>query len=259
MLLFFDIDGTLIGKPSYAMEESTRLAIAKAREGGHICVVNTGRTRTLVVPDITGLASFDGAIMGCGTMIEYAEEVLLHKTFSVRESLELIGGLQALGIDAVLEGSGNNYRDSYDRMFTERFMRYMKQVEDREYGTYREAPGCFDKFYAYVDQVSRMEAFRELFQDRLEFVDRHSGFFEIMPKGYSKAGAMRKLADYLGIPMEQTAAFGDSSNDLSMLECAHYAIAMGNAVEEVKEMADYVSTPVGQDGIWKGMKWLGVI
>ena len=104
-----------------------------------------------------------------------------------------------------------------------------------------------------------MNAFQKEFEDRLDFVDRRQGFFEIMPKGCSKASGMRFLADRLGIPMEETAALGDSGNDIPMLRCAHRGIAMGNATEDVKKAADFVTTPIEKDGVWNALKWLGAI
>ena len=66
MLIFFDIDGTLIDEKERRMPESAREAIARARENGHICMINTGRTKRLVGKDITGLTEFDGLLLGCG-------------------------------------------------------------------------------------------------------------------------------------------------------------------------------------------------
>ena len=70
---------------------------------------------------------------------------------------------------------------------------------------------------------------------------------------------MKRLADALGISMADTVAVGDSNNDSEMLQCAGISIAMGNAIEAIKDMADYVTTDVMADGIWNALAWLGVI
>lgn len=259
MLIFFDIDGTLLDDWSRSLPESAALAIHSARENGHICAVNTGRTGKLVEPDRGCLSDFDAFCMGCGTMITYRGETLFHKTFSPADSRDIIDGLYRWGIDAVLEGDRNNFNDSRDRFFTRGFAEFIDRFSDQGYGSFQEAPGRFDKFYAYVDDVEKMYAFQKEFEDRLDFVDRRQGFFEIMPKGCSKASGMRFLADRLGIPMEETAALGDSGNDIPMLRCAHRGIAMGNATEDVKKAADFVTTPIEKDGVWNALKWLGAI
>ena len=59
MLIFFDIDGTLIGEQSHVMLESTKEAVQRARSLGHICMINTGRSGKLVGADVTGLTHHD--------------------------------------------------------------------------------------------------------------------------------------------------------------------------------------------------------
>lgn len=259
MLIFFDIDGTLLGEGSHIMPESAASAIAAARKNGHICAVNTGRTKKLIEPDLEKLQGFDAYLMGCGTMITLHDRVLFHRTFAEPESKEIIEALDRYEIDAVLEGCENNFHDRIDKIRTKTFRDFVKHFAGQGYGSFREAVGHFDKFFAYVDDVARMEAFQKQFADRLDFVDRKGGFFEIMPRGCSKASAMDFLAGELGISMEDTAALGDSSNDIPMLRRAHIAIAMGNASEDVKAEADHVTTSLEQDGVWNALKWLGAI
>ena len=59
--------------------------------------------------------------------------------------------------------------------------------------------------------------------------------------------------------MEETMAFGDGGNDISMLRHAAIGIAMGQAKEDVKAAADYVTAPIDEDGISKAMKHFGII
>ena len=259
MLIFFDIDGTLLVKPFDPMPASTIRAIEQARANGHICMINTGRSLKLVGEDITGQTEFDGLLLGCGTMITYYGEVLFHKIFTAEEARQIIAGLQRYGIDAVLEGAENNFLAPVGEMFHEHWKEYIRKFTDMSYGTYAEAPEHFDKFYAYVEDRSKMDAFMQQFADLLDVVDRSKGYFELMPKGCSKASAMEYVAKYLGIPMSETVAIGDGANDIPMLKCAHCAIVMGNAPEEVKSLADFITTDVDKDGIENALKWLGVI
>lgn len=259
MLIFFDIDGTLLIHPFDPMPESTIRAIEQARANGHICMINTGRSLKLVGEEITGQTEFDGLLLGCGTMITYRGEVLLRKTFSTADAVQIIEGLQRNGIDAVLEGADNNFLAPVEEMFHDHWKAYIQKFTDMSYGTYEDAPGNFDKFYAYVEDRRKMEAFVEEFAELLDFVDRDKGYFEVMPKSSSKASAIEYITEYLGIPMSETVAIGDGANDISMLEAAECAIVMGNAPEDVKSLADYVTTDVDKDGIWNALKWLGVI
>lgn len=259
MLIFFDIDGTLLVKPFEPMPRSAVQAIKQARANGHICVINTGRSLKLVGKEITEQTEFDGLLLGCGTMVVYRGQVLFHKTFTVEESLRIIEALERYGIDAVLEGAENNYLNEGQRMFHAHWVKYIKKFTDMSYGTYSQAPGNFDKFYAYVEDFTKMEDFKRELEEMLDFVDRGKGYFEIMPKGCSKASAIEYLAEALNISIEETAAIGDGANDIPMLERAHYAIAMGNSEAVAKEAADFITTDVDKDGIANALRWLGVI
>lgn len=73
------------------MSESTKEAIRIARANGHICMINTGRTKRLVGENLTGQVEFDGLLLGCGTEIEFHGKQLMHKTFpwrSLRQFLQ---------------------------------------------------------------------------------------------------------------------------------------------------------------------------
>lgn len=258
-LIFFDIDGTLIAEHDHSLSESTRNAINTARKNGHVCMVNTGRSYKLVGGWLPKLQEFDGYLCGCGTHIIYQNRCLVHETFDIKTAKAIIAGLEKYEIDAVLEGSGNNFHNDLKKMHTKVFYDYMLHFEKEHYGSYEEAPGQFDKFYCYAPLPGQMEGFQKEFGHILDFIDREKGFYEIAPKGYSKASGMKYMAEYLKIPMEDTVAIGDSNNDLGMLTCAHTAIAMGNGNSTVKEMADYVTTDVDKDGIFNALSWIGVL
>jgi len=263
LIIFFDIDGTLIGEGSQLMSESTKEAIRRARGNGHICMINTGRARNLVGPEITGQVEFDGYLMGCGTMVLYHDEVLMHHRLSQDLCIRILDGLKRYEIDAIMEGVADNYCKNPGDMYTETFSRYISQYAEtyggKGYSELKYAPGNFDKFLAYVDDNSKIEAFQAEFEAELDFIDRENGYYEVVPKGFSKATAIRFIMDALNIPLEETVAIGDSSNDLAMLKYAHTSIAMGNSSKDVLEIADYVTTDVTQDGIWNALKWLGVL
>lgn len=258
-LIFFDIDGTLIANGNPNIPESAKRAIAKARENGHICMINTGRTRGMVGPEIRNQVEFDGFLLGCGTMVEYRSEILFHNTFDLEQSQAILDALGRCRVDAILEGSVNLYCDLPENMHTDYFREYVKNYKDFHFEPYATALGNYDKLFAYADNEREMESFYNEIKTKLEFIDRERGFYEIVPKGYSKATGIRYMADLLHIPMEDTVAIGDSNNDLSMLECVGTAIAMGNSTQNVLDMADYITTDVDNDGIWNALDWLGVL
>ena len=72
---------------------------------------------------------------------------------------------------------------------------------------------------------------------------------EISQKTASKGNALRMFAERMGVDVAQTMAFGDTQNDISMIRAAGFGVAMGNATEDVKEAADYVTRTNEEDGV----------
>ena len=70
---------------------------------------------------------------------------------------------------------------------------------------------------------------------------------------------MQHVLDYYGVSKEDTFGFGDGTNDIEMIKFAGVGVAMGNADDSLKEIADYITESVDEDGIWKALTALKVI
>ena len=68
-----------------------------------------------------------------------------------------------------------------------------------------------------------------------------------------------KLITHLGIPKENTYAFGDGLNDIDMLEYCQHGIAVGNAAKGLKDIADEITDDIAEDGIYHSIKKHGLI
>ena len=84
-------------------------------------------------------------------------------------------------------------------------------------------------------------------------------FADVNPKGLSKKVGIDIFCKHFGIDIENTMAFGDGGNDISMLQHVKVGVAMGNANPEVKAIADYVTDEVDENGIWNALKKFAVI
>ena len=87
----------------------------------------------------------------------------------------------------------------------------------------------------------------------------HPLFADIIPRGSSKQVGIDKIAEYFGIGIDECIAFGDGGNDISMLRHAGIGVAMGNATDEVKQNADYVTTPIDDGGILYALKHFNIL
>ena len=97
--------------------------------------------------------------------------------------------------------------------------------------------------------LERSEALLGAFGAQVDVTRSADCLIEIVPKGISKASALKSLAGKLGIAIEETMAIGDAYNDLPMLKAAGKSIAMGNAFPEVKEVTDYETLSCEEDGL----------
>ena len=82
---------------------------------------------------------------------------------------------------------------------------------------------------------------------------------ELINRAYNKGTAVLRLSEYLGIAAEDTIAFGDSMNDLEMLQTAGYSVCMGNGSKRLQGIADMVCPPVNRDGLYRAFVQLGLI
>lgn len=81
-----------------------------------------------------------------------------------------------------------------------------------------------------------------------------SELLQIMNRRASKAAALRRVARHYGIAMDQVMAIGDAANDVPMLDVAGVAVAMGNAPDAVKEVADWVAPSNNDQGVRAAME-----
>lgn len=92
-----------------------------------------------------------------------------------------------------------------------------------------------------------------------DLVRWHELSTDVLPHGGSKAEGIKKVIERLPFDIGDTYAFGDGLNDLQMIEYVGTVVAMGNAVPELKEIADFVTKPVDEDGIAYAVKELGLL
>ncbi|BGE82519.1 HAD superfamily hydrolase [Staphylococcus petrasii] len=107
----------------------------------------------------------------------------------------------------------------------------------------------------YVENITNVrDALHGSFNSNIDVTTSKPFFLEFMAKGVSKGNAIKALCEKLDIPLKEVVCFGDSLNDQSMFEVAGYSVAMGNATEELKEVADKVTLDNDSNGIPAALK-----
>lgn len=256
--VFFDIDGTLWDKRN-VIPESTREAIRRLRENGHQTFICSGRTRVYITDESLLSLGFDGILCGCGTHIEYQGEDLFYYRIGSELLERSVRMFYDYGMPMVMEGKNLLYmdpeiigRDPYGRFLLKKLEGHTMPIRGNQ--KYWEV----SKFTLLLENTKYEEVIEAL-QDEYEFLV-HKGFvMEAVPKGYSKATAMKLICERLGIDRGDTYAFGDSANDLEMLQFAGMGIAMGNGTDTAKAHADYVTDDLHADGIRNALEHFGLI
>ncbi len=100
-----------------------------------------------------------------------------------------------------------------------------------------------------IPLINRLKADLQVtFDGRVNFCTPTLNSIEILPFGVSKKTGLVRLADVLHVSMHEVMVFGDQMNDLDIMEHAGIGVAVGNAVDEVKAIADYVVGSNNEDG-----------
>jgi len=117
----------------------------------------------------------------------------------------------------------------------------------------------------YADaKVSMLTVDHSIGNEERAFLEKHFDIYPQIPhldcfiKGEGKAKGMNLILDTLGLEKKYSIAIGDSSNDMDIIQCAGTGIAVGNACEELKEKASWISAPVGEGAVVKALEYLGL-
>lgn len=258
-IIFFDIDGTILSHRTFHISDSTRSAIRKARDNGHLVFINTGRTYA-EIDEETKSIGFDGFVCGCGTYITYHGKDLLKVTLPEETCRSLVEDMRRFQFEAVLEGTDTIYFDfgsDYPTLIK------LRESFQKDYNFHIQGwevdDISFDKFCIWSDVNEKIGLFQEKYENTFDFIGRGGSFYEIVPKGYSKASGIQFLLSHLDIPHENTYALGDGANDLPMLQYVRHSIGMGNADGGVPEIVSFLTKDVDQDGVEYALKHFKLI
>lgn len=240
-ILFFDIDGTLAD--GLEVPESARKAIAAARKKDNLVIICTGRPVGYVKKNFSQYA--DGYICLNGRYSEVNGEVL----YDVPLDQDLVDLLVKRLDELKLGYSFVNNEEVY----------YGGMIE----GDYQPLDLKGDTVYSFglhFENYDQFDMACEKMKDLCIF-NPHYPFMHADTTiiGSDKGQTIRVIAEKLNIPFENTYAFGDGTNDVSMLKAVAHGVAMGNGLKETKKAAEYVTADMKDDGIEKALVHYGLI
>ncbi len=244
----FDMDMTLLDHVTWKIPDSASRALSRLRERYHI-VIATGRDLdSKFSAGLKELVEPDAIIHLNGTKITVGDEMIYEHLMDrelVRRLLEFSEGKEfAMGITTGTEDYYINQE-------------YVTRHDMRRWGktdrNYKDPWELLDKKVRTMTYIGGEEgaklveaAFPEV---KLPMFSSKEGA-DVMEVAVSKSEGLKRLCTYYGISMKDTVAFGDSMNDYEIIRDAGIGVAMGNSTEPLKAVADYVTTPISQDGVW---------
>ncbi len=270
-LVFLDIDGTLTVPGENVPPESAVKAMEMARANGHKMFLCTGRNLGMLRPLLS--FPYDGVISSSGGFITCGDETLYDNPMPQDVLQHALDVLHAHNVFCTIEGKDQSYADQNIGAFisgsgkgNSELERWRKAIESSlgilPVDQYDGRPIYkFSLMSASTDNINACRAELEEYFGFIVQEDTGLGVAngEIQCRAFDKGTGVKQIAEKLGVSIEDTIGFGDSMNDLQMLETCGTSVCMENGAESLKKLADYVCPSVTEDGLYQAFKHLGLI
>lgn len=261
-IIAVDLDGTVLDAEK-KVTERTLAALEAAAESGIWVVPATGRILKGMPEEILKLGWIRYMILANGATVwdRGAESCLYRAEISAETGLEVFRWLDGFPViyDCYQDNQGwmtaSMWENAEAYAPSPFYLQHIRTLR-------RPVPDLKEHIRRSGTSLQKIQAFCRTTETQRELIGRTAERFpqlavstsvarnvEINDGRANKGAALTALAERLGIPMGKVAAFGDGTNDLSMIRAAGMGVAMGNAAEEVKAAADRVTAGNGEDGV----------
>ena len=270
-LIFLDIDGTLTPAGSNTPPESAMRAVRKAQSLGHRVFLCTGRNPAMLAPVLA--LGFDGAVAGAGGYVFTNDEVLFdcpmkkedfetgmrllreNGVFRTIEAKDATWGDEDLGDFLAQAGDGNSELVRWRKALAE-------QLNIRPMSEYDGSPVY--KIVIMCKEMKQLEPAKEALGKDYNFVVQDLAARgclngELINRQFDKGRGVRIVAEHYGTDLADTIGFGDSMNDLEMIETVGYSVCMANGSPALQAKSDLVCPAVEEDGLAAAFEQLGLL
>ena len=254
---FFDVDGTLVSFNTHKISELSKKAILTLKQKNIKVFVATGRA--LYQIDNLDNIEFDGYITFNGSACYIDKKEIYKITLNKNDIKSLCNYLKNNNLPCSIMTSKDVYTNTHKTI--EMFYK-MVNVNANVIDNF------IEHIYNNIDDIFQMNIFADKDTEKNIMNNIlvnstssrwHPSFFDVNIKDIGKHIGIDKVIEYYGIKLEETIAFGDGENDISMIKHVGIGVAIGNANNEVKEIADYITDDVDNDGVYKALKHYGLI
>jgi Cof subfamily protein (haloacid dehalogenase superfamily) len=273
--ILLDVDGTLTNDRK-VITPRTREALLACQDAGVILVLASGRTQGGLSRYAADLdLEHHGGVLVCYNGAKSVNcdtgEVYFEQAMTVDQGKRVLEHMKKFDVAPVIDHGEYMYVN--DAFFTierdgkpwhiieyEGHSNNYLLCEKRDLAATAEWP--INKILTAGQPEYLQEVWQEMqapFEGELSAMFTAPHYFEFTPLGVDKVRALKDTFDVLGIDQSEVMSFGDAQNDLTMIKWAQIGVAMGNADDCVKEIADYIAPSVDEDGICRALQALGVI
>ncbi|MDD3028284.1 MAG: HAD family hydrolase [Erysipelotrichaceae bacterium] len=247
---FFDLDGTFLDS-NHKILDSTMGAIARLRAAGHIVAINTGRSYLGTCP-ILEQTQIEYAIVDGGMTIYHRHQKVSEQALDRDFVKRLYFECQSLEIDIVLANDivARIKDDRYKNNITadHPWLSFESIIDEDNFDDVK-------KIFIFVDEIQAGNIL-VLQEVNYLYLEKTKG---IVTDQNCKYQGIAKLVEYFGLEKSATVSFGDSNNDIEMLEKCDIGVAMANATDAAKKASDIVTDSNDDDGIYRALMKLGFI
>lgn len=251
---FFDIDGTLLSFTTHKVSEGTVRAFEAMHAKGIRTFVASGRPMVLI-PDMP--IAFEAYVTMNGGYCLYGGEVLFKNPILQEETDRWLHYAQEKELCTLIFTDHEMYVNTYDNPTANAIRSQLEfqmppllgieQMFGREtYQAIAIMPASYDAEVSEMLPHCRLPRW-------------HSEFTDVVNSANNKAVGIERVLRHAGLKREECVAFGDGGNDIEMLDYCGIGVAMGNADDNVKAHADFVTTSVDEEGIEHALKALQII
>lgn len=255
-LIMLDVDGTILNTKN-EIPPSTKEAIQAAQKMGHEVAIATGRA-PYFIEEIREALQIQSCVCFNGQYVEVDREIVYHNPMHPSELEQLFTYANTKGHPLVYMG-GQAMRSTIDRSIEMEKSFASINIDSTQILTnpayYKESEIYQTLLYCDADE----EHLYINSEHDFHFIRWHEHSLDVLPKGGSKAKGIEQYMKARGFHVDDVYAFGDQRNDLEMLAFVGHGVAMGNAPDDVKKVARYVTEHVDDDGLAKAFQRLGLM
>lgn len=253
-IIFFDIDGTLLELGAKEMHTKLIQALNQLQEKGIKLFLATGRP-PFVIPKFKDV-HFDGALAFNGAYCYNNHELIYKNPLDSKDIDTFINNAKEIGNAVNVAGihkMGCNFEDEVLEEYFEIASQHIHVLD--EFDTFKN-----EEIYQMMVAATPNQE-KQLLKNTttLKVARWWDKAVDIIPSNGGKDKGIQAILDYYHLKVEEAMAFGDGGNDISMLKTVGCGVAMGNATNDVKEIADYITDSVENDGIISALEHFHVL